>query len=487
MQRIIVALSFILALFIAQNVNAENSFSFGIMPMEVKLTDAQKAFEDVKENQLTSEGAGGYLRIKNDKGESFSEGCGYGLLLAVIQNDKEVFDQLLRYILLYLNKHGLMSWIISEEGLVLDPNSATDADQDIAFALLLADSFWGSNGSLDYLQIAKSMLDNMMDYEVEPITYILKPGDVWGGSDVTNPSYFSMAYYRIFQEISGDVRWQYTLDKSYEILEKAANSKTGLLPDWCDANGNPVPNFSYDFTYDASRAPWRIGLDYLWFGDSRAQVLTKKITESIQFVGIENTVDGYRLDGTLIGKWHNSPFIGPFSVATMATSIEFQDVCDEAYQENVSVSGDNYFNRLIRALTLSTAVGIFNPGELVPACSSSTLFFCEEDECSSINLYWYGETCNASPTCSPDYLTGFCQTENDCLAAEGDWIKGICQPANIIEDECSLPIFSESDMFLRLPFVNYSNAKGILFNFWADLELILPGGAGFQIIDFGIY
>lgn len=59
------------------------------------------------------------------------------------------------------------------------------------------------------------MINNMMKYEVEPTTFILKPGDVWGGSDTTNPSYFMPAWYRIFYKFTGDANWLKVVDSCY--------------------------------------------------------------------------------------------------------------------------------------------------------------------------------------------------------------------------------------------------------------------------------
>ena len=40
---------------------------------------------------------------------------------------------------------------------------------------------------------------------VEPGTYVIKPGDTWGGTSCTNPSYFAPAWYRIFADFTGNL------------------------------------------------------------------------------------------------------------------------------------------------------------------------------------------------------------------------------------------------------------------------------------------
>ena len=57
-----------------------------------------------------------------------------------------------------------------------------------------------------------------MKYQVEKPLYILKPGDTFGGSDLTNPSYFAFTWYRIFKKVSGDNQWDNVINKCYEVL-----------------------------------------------------------------------------------------------------------------------------------------------------------------------------------------------------------------------------------------------------------------------------
>ena len=66
---------------------------------------------------------------------------------------------------------------------------------------------------------------------------MLKPGDIFGGTNETNPSYFAPAYYRVFAQVTNTPRWMDVLNKSYEVLEACANDQTGLVPDWCTASG----------------------------------------------------------------------------------------------------------------------------------------------------------------------------------------------------------------------------------------------------------
>src|SRR5215510_14436263 len=93
-----------------------------------------------------------------------SEGIAYGMLMAVYmatKDDQTLFDDLWRYSQAHLNGNGLMNWAISSGGMTTGGGAATDADEDIAFALVMADKQWGSAGTLNYLDLAKKQIANV--------------------------------------------------------------------------------------------------------------------------------------------------------------------------------------------------------------------------------------------------------------------------------------------------------------------------------------
>lgn len=47
----------------------------------------------------------------------------------------------------------------------------------------------------------------------------------------------------------------------------------GLVPDWCDSDGNPQAGDRGEYGPDASRTPWRIATDYVWNNEPRAVTL----------------------------------------------------------------------------------------------------------------------------------------------------------------------------------------------------------------------
>ena len=111
----------------------------------------QAAYQNWKNTLVTTSGAKGYRRVARSATETLpndtvSEGIGYGMILAVYMNDQSLFDDLWHYEQQFLDANGLMNWDIDPTGNVVQPTgtgAATDADEDMAWALLMADRQWG--------------------------------------------------------------------------------------------------------------------------------------------------------------------------------------------------------------------------------------------------------------------------------------------------------------------------------------------------------
>jgi len=126
-----------------------------IYPSSAQSQDAKTTYGTWKTKLVTSDGAGGYQRVlrpdneNNATNTTVSEGIGYGMILAVVMDDQALFDNLWKYSQVHLDANGLMIWLIDSSGNpgvedsttsppVLASGSATDADEDTAWALALA-------------------------------------------------------------------------------------------------------------------------------------------------------------------------------------------------------------------------------------------------------------------------------------------------------------------------------------------------------------
>ncbi|MGA2051898.1 MAG: glycosyl hydrolase family 8 [Opitutales bacterium] len=335
---------------------AQLDYPFGSRPTVANEADATAAYQNWKTNEITTNGALGYERVLWDDGSStVSEGIGYGMLLAADFNDQPLFNNLWGYYNQFLDANGLMNWEINGQGQVVGSNAATDAEEDVAYSLLLADQRWGSASSLDYLALAKVQIARIRSTMVEAGTYVLKPGDVWGGSSIMDLSYFAPAYYRAFAQATGDASWLEVINTNYSILAANANPQTGLDSDWCNAEGTPN-SMGVNYSYDACRTPWRVGMDYIYYGEPRALAFCQKLSNWAASIGANNLVSGYTQTGSPIVSYLDNAFAGPFACGASATG---PSAFDEAmYTRNLQLTPSNYYSRSLNALTLALLNGL---------------------------------------------------------------------------------------------------------------------------------
>jgi endo-1,4-beta-D-glucanase Y len=343
-------------------------YPYGYKTSVISGIDIQISYERWKKLYLKR--CEGMCRVSvGDTAITISEGMGYGMLLTAYFGEKKWFDRLFEF---YKTKRtdrarNLMAWRVTCDS-VIDPGSATDGDLDVAFALIVAHYQWGEN----YLEEAKKIISILKkDYFVDCNgVYTMKPGGHWGGCDLTDISYYSPAYFRVFAEETGDAFWDTVADDAYNILYNGTNETTGLVPDWQSWDGVPGGTSSSDwewldyYRYDACRTPWRMSLDYLWNGNKKAQNWCVKITGFADSIGVDSIVDGYDLDGTPRGQYNNSSFVGGFAVGAMCNSQSVVDSFASRLLYLDSTGEDNqYFNLSLRCLYMLTLTGNFwEPG-----------------------------------------------------------------------------------------------------------------------------
>jgi hypothetical protein len=143
-------------------------------------------------NSGTKRGGGtlaGALRVQRpDVGnDTVSEGIGYGMLIGVMMDDKTLFDGLYNYAKQWIvdsSNHYVMDWNLDNNGGIKGANGATDADEDMAMGLLMADKIWGSAGAINYKAEWQNMINAIWSYEVGT-------GTVYSGDAYQYPLYSS--------------------------------------------------------------------------------------------------------------------------------------------------------------------------------------------------------------------------------------------------------------------------------------------------------
>lgn len=220
---------------------------------------------------------------------STSEGQSYAMLRAVWMDDRPTFDSAWRWTQDNLGDptRSRIGWLWGKapDGTwrLLDANSASDADEDIALALVFAAHQW----SPTYQPAAVALLGRIWNEDVASVTghHFLAAGN-WApgmaGGPILNPSYFAPYAYRIFAKEDKSHPWKELVDTSYQALQACTDapldgSAGRLPPNWCAldaANGtaHSAPGMSggNDYGYDAFRVMWRIALDARWNLEPRA-------------------------------------------------------------------------------------------------------------------------------------------------------------------------------------------------------------------------
>lgn len=372
-----------------------------VEPQEQANARVQQFWESFRSSYIVEHGTNQH-RVLYKNSNTCSEAIAYGMLFSVLMenatNDtQEQFDGLLRFYKNNLNNFGLMCWEVLADG-TQRAVAATDADEDVAMALMFADTQWGSSGEINYLDEARTVLSNLA-YIVRAPYCFFPPADAgnngildhqndieWRKDKIFNPSYFSPAWYREFHELSGDAVWTNCLEGSYSVVEGFLNQNgNGILPDWCDpvtlgvsqvspydtvdhyafnTNSAVCPVY-YVMDYDGFRTGWRLGLDGLWNGNALAQ---SNCTALARFLDTSterrpDKIKAYLPDGTQIqGSWNELAFTAPVAVAAMADT-NGQVWLDQLYTsvttDYTDTSHDKYFGRAQQLLAMLILSGNF--------------------------------------------------------------------------------------------------------------------------------
>jgi endo-1,4-beta-D-glucanase Y len=341
-----------------------------------------EAFTLWKSTFVTADGSN--FRVKfDDPSATVSEGIAYGMLISVFMDDKALFDGLWGYWKAHASSDSLlMTWKVPGGN-----GSAIDADEDAAFALIQADKQWGGT----YLTDAKSILGQIRGKELDAGTYAVRPGNSFGtnASDLTNPSYFAPAFYRVFAGVdtAGAAAWNGAASSVYTYLNNISGSN-GLVPAWCTNSCMSRGGGGYadadKYQYDSHRAPWRIGLDACWNGNADAKAYVTKTTnfftsKSGTTAGLGSLSDRYNSDGSVctacsvMAQQNSMSLIGAVTVGAMATgnaaNQAFVDrgwhfLLDGAYTADPTfragaTAAYTYYNATVGLLTALTLSGNF--------------------------------------------------------------------------------------------------------------------------------
>ncbi len=295
----------------------------------------------------TADGPAAYiLDVGND--DVRSEGMSYGMMLAVQMDRKAAFDALWNWVATHMRykdgpRAGYFRWQCTREGCPKDTVPASDGEEYIATALLMASARWGDRqGSYAYAAQANAILDvmlhkeemnggvvagvtNMIDAQQRQIVFVPQ-GRAAG---FTDPSYHVPAFYELWARQAAGwrgrtaedrARWRAVAVTSRSFFAKATHPRTALSPDYAEFDGRPKAIDGHDdFRFDAFRTAANWAVDQAWWGKNpQAAALTDRLQRFFEGQG-EDYSAVYRIDGTPLGRERSTALIATNAVASLAS------------------------------------------------------------------------------------------------------------------------------------------------------------------------
>jgi endo-1,4-beta-D-glucanase Y len=224
-------------------------------------------------SQATSAAAGFLTRyvthdgrvIRHDQGgDIVSEGQAYAMLLAEAAGRPERTRAVWSWTAAHLRRpDGLFAWHASGSGRVEDPQSATDADVLIAYALLRYAGPGADELRSEGRRTAAAVLTN--ESVALPGGAPLLVAGPWAASaspPVVNPSYLMPGVFEALGSLTGDDRWTRAAAASVTAIRELTDGGRHLPPDWAVLTGGrlvaaPAPGGGTVAGYgqDAARLP----------------------------------------------------------------------------------------------------------------------------------------------------------------------------------------------------------------------------------------
>jgi len=276
-------------------------------------------------------------------------------------------------------------------------NSAADGDMDMIYALILADRQWGSDGAINYMQIARRKLADFHRFCVHPTHHTLLLGD-WATpgtalGDATRASDFMLSHLITFRDVDPDRNWQRVINATLNVIWDIRSSlnargglyyQNGLLPDfivrqggrWAVPPGQILESANDGrWHWNSVRVPWRMGTTYMLFGDMPvgSSTLYDLIIASLDNFARTRpdglTIGNMHMDGTNIsaspGAWMVRDFATPFVVTAAARGSHPDQWIDEFWRTGTGAPipngmhhwANNVYGDYFRLIALITASG----------------------------------------------------------------------------------------------------------------------------------
>lgn len=328
---------------------------------------------------LTTEGDGFISSI--DSVDIRSEGMSYGMIIAVMMDDKDTFDRLWTFAKNRMQhkdgeKKGYFAWQLRNTApyVMMDSNSAPDGEEYFVMALLFAKNRWGNgSGILDYETEANAILYEMVHKQpsavVRPMIdpehkqIIFSPDPRAAG--FTDPSYHVPAFYDLWAKwarADNDL-WKEVAQTSRDYFTKAAHPETGLFTEYASFEGKPYkvsfnPNSNLS-AFDSFRVIQNIAVDYLWFGKDKREVAA--VNKLLKFYSSQNPIVAvYSHDGKPKVSYGAEALVAMNAVGATISGKDFaKRFVKDLWNQGTPRGQWRYYNGLLHMLGLLHVSGEF--------------------------------------------------------------------------------------------------------------------------------
>ena len=206
--------------------------------------------------------------IRHDQGgDIVSEGQAYAMLVAEVAHRPALVRTVWSWTAAHLRRpDGLFAWHATGSGKVEDPQSATDADVLIAYALL---RYTGPDQTALHAagrQVAGAVFAN--ESVALPNGAPLLVAGPWAKSKTqatVDPSYLMPGVFQALARFTGDGRWNRAATAAITLVRALTDDGRRLPPDWAQLSGGrlvavaqPSGGAGVQYSLDAARVP-------IWF------------------------------------------------------------------------------------------------------------------------------------------------------------------------------------------------------------------------------
>lgn len=250
--------------------------------------------------------------IRRDQGgDIVSEGQAYAMLIAEVAHHPALVRTIWSWTRAHLERSdGLFAWHATGSGDIEDPQSATDADVLIAYALLR----YAGPGQSALHQAGRRVAEAVLANESVTLPggaplLVAGPWAKSTSSPTVDPSYLMPGVFTAIGRLIGDIRWTKAAGSAITLVADLTSNGLRLPPDWAQLSGGrlvpiaaPSGAASARYSLDAARLP-------IWFAsacDSRARTLAASWWRNVLGSGGRAGPTALGLSGATINP-QNSP------------------------------------------------------------------------------------------------------------------------------------------------------------------------------------